>query len=128
MKKLHLNFFMIAALFMILGCASTGETFQSSDEITAVNLAQYLRKVPGITVRGTGNDASVTIRKSVSFRGTTRPLFVLNGQVIGTSYSRIAGLVRVQDIDYVEVLKGPEAAAYGMRGSNGVILIVTRQQ
>ncbi len=35
--------------------------------------------------------------------------------------------IPVEEIDRVEVLKGPSAAIYGMRGANGVIAIYTKR-
>lgn len=130
MKNSYLRYSMLAMLVMALGCVSTGETTENArkdDKTIAVNLTQYFRQVPGLTVNGSGRDASVLVRRPSSIMSSKRPLFVLDGIVIGQSFERLHGLVRVQDIDYVKVLKGPDAGAYGMRGSNGVILVVTKK-
>ncbi len=82
--------------------------------------------------------ATVRIRGNTSFLNQNEPLYVLDGMPITTgSYgSRLLGTAQTNalaDIDWleietVEVLKDAAALAlYGMRGSNGVILIQTRK-
>ncbi len=46
---------------------------------------------------------------------------------MGTSYTHVNNMLNVNDINYVKVLKGSDAAIYGVRGGNGVILIVMRK-
>lgn len=49
------------------------------------------------------------------------PLYVINGvQTSDASY------LQVLDVESVEVLKGPETAAFGVKGANGVIVIKLR--
>src|SRR5690625_6462279 len=77
---------------------------------------------------GSQGNQIVTIRGINSFNSGIEPLFVINGQIIGSSYSQANSMVNVRDIDYVRVLKGPDAATYGVRGGNGVVLIVTKSR
>lgn len=91
-----------------------------------LSLADMLRKLPGVNVRGNGNFASVTIRGAESFTSGTEPLYVLNGVAVGTEYSQVASVINPNAITSLSVLKGSEAAIYGTRGSNGVILIRTK--
>lgn len=124
---------------LIYGCASSGETTQrdSSDEETAssmtihnpsLSLADYLRRVPGVMVQGGNGEVQIRIRGNLSFNTSSAPLFVIDGVRSGHSYSRIEGLVPVQNIHSIEVLKDSEASAiYGMAGSNGVIVIRTNR-
>lgn len=146
--KQALHFFLISTLFLIAACSSTkpGNTAQerietphielenirpadgiSDDRDRYRNLADYLYRVPGVNVRGSGNNAVVTIRGINSFQSGIEPLFVIDGQVAGSSYSQVNSNINVRDIDYVRVLKGSDAAIYGVRGGNGVIEIVTRK-
>lgn len=87
------------------------------------DLGDYLQRVPGILI--SGNRAM--IRGINSFQSEIEPLFVLDGNVLGSSFAQANSFINVRDIDYVKVLKGPEAASYGVRGGNGVILIVTKR-
>jgi hypothetical protein len=81
------------------------------------NIYDYLRaRVSGVQVSG---DNKILIRGITSFNSSTDPLFIVNGSAISN----------IDDIDpnqirSLTVLKGPETAYYGVRGSNGVIVIV----
>jgi len=90
------------------------------------NLAYYLQQVPGVLVSGSGSNIKVNIRGSASFISSTSPLYVIDGQAVGNSYSQANNMINVRDIDHVKVLKGSEASTYGVRGGNGVIEIFTK--
>lgn len=101
-----------------------GSVYDDKDYFTS--LADYLYKVPGVNISGSG---VVTIRGVNSFDSTyspITPLFVIDGQAVGYSYNEANRMLDPRYIDYVKVLKGPDAAIYGSRGGNGVIEIVTR--
>jgi TonB-dependent SusC/RagA subfamily outer membrane receptor len=130
MARLILSSMLIAAVY-ITGCVSA-ETVSSQDQPSNVvldetyyyrSLSDYLIRVPGVTISG----QSVAIRGISSFNAGTEPLFVIDGVPAGNSLAQANNLVNVRDIDHVQVLKGPDAAIYGVRGSNGVILIVTKK-
>ncbi len=87
------------------------------------DLGDYLQRVPGILI--SGNRAM--IRGVSSFQSEIEPLFVVDGNVIGSSFAQANSFINVRDIDYVQVLKVPDAATYGVRGANGVVLIVTKR-
>jgi hypothetical protein len=53
------------------------------------NLADYLRRLPGVQVRGTGDNVNIQIRGASSFSSETQPLFVLDGRVMGNNYSEV---------------------------------------
>ena len=90
------------------------------------SLADYLQQVPGVNIMGSQGNQMVTIRGINSFSSGIEPLFVINGQIIGSSYNQANNMINVRDIDHVRVLKGPDASIYGVRGGNGVVLIVTK--
>ncbi|WP_234570705.1 TonB-dependent receptor plug domain-containing protein [Rhodohalobacter sp. 614A] len=127
----------ITLSLMFAGCSSVGTSVSEesgrpegsiSDDMNYYqSLADYLRQVPGVNVNGSGNNASVNIRGVNSFTSGTTPLFVIDGHAIGHSYSEANRMLNPRDIDYVRVLKGNEAAIYGVRGGNGVVEIVTRK-
>lgn len=68
----------------------------------------------GVTVRGT----SITMRGSNSVNTSSEALLIVDGIKV-SSIENIAP----QMVKSIEVLKGPAAAIYGTRGTNGVILI-----
>ena len=102
-------------------------------------------KVAGVTVvggnSGIGGSARVTIRgeRSVDLN-KNQPLYVIDGVPISNSivgangrgnmevdFGNGAGFVNPDDIESINVLKGPAASAlYGSRAANGVIVIKTK--
>ena len=91
-----------------------------------ISLNNMLMRLPGVRVQGSGQYARITVSGSASFMAATNPLYVLNGNIVGTDYSVIYSTVNPNDITSLSVLKGSDAAVYGTRGANGVILIRTR--
>jgi outer membrane receptor protein involved in Fe transport len=94
-----------------------------------MQLVDYLRRIPGLQIDQRGNDVTIMIRGANSISGENSPLFVIDNQAIGNSYNDAVSAVDVNDIKYVNVLKGPEGQQlYGMRGFNGVIQIITKKK
>lgn len=137
MSHIHIYIVVFALLFTALSCVSSGETkkrtaSQNQPGIEVDNdsipLSDYLRRVPGVTVFGSGDNVTVNIRGSMSFETTTEPLYVIDGQRIGRDYSRVASIVPVAEIASINILKGVEASSgYGLQGGNGVIEINTKR-
>ncbi|HEX2934716.1 MAG TPA: TonB-dependent receptor plug domain-containing protein [Bacteroidales bacterium] len=91
------------------------------DAVNYTSVFQYMQgKVPGLTI--TGN--SIIIRGINTITGSTDPLFLLDGVPIDPSS---AASMPPSDLATIEVLKGPEASAYGSRGGNGVIAFYSRR-
>lgn len=94
------------------------------------SLDQILQgKVPGMSVVSSsgqpGQSAAVVIRGMASIRGTSTPLYVMDGVPIEGNYFQA---INPEDIESVNVLKDASAKAlYGSRGSNGVIVITTKK-
>jgi TonB-dependent SusC/RagA subfamily outer membrane receptor len=136
--KSYIGIFCIVSFLLFNNCASSGGTAGTPDagnrsnqvtvsENSAQSLADYLMRLPGVVVTGSGTNVKVIIRGTSTFTAGTDPLYVIDGQIAGTDYARVAAIVPVTQIERVEVLKGSDASAYGMRGANGVILITTRR-
>jgi TonB-dependent SusC/RagA subfamily outer membrane receptor len=83
-------------------------------------------RVPGLTlVRAMDGRTVIHIRGVASTADDGEPLFVVNGVALGSSSS--LGAISRYDIASVEVLKDPASLAmWGIRGSNGVIVIRTK--
>ncbi len=78
----------------------------------------YFRdRVSGVRVSGNNE---ILVRGITSLRSGTAPLFVVNKSPISN-----IDTINPNEIKSVSILKGPECAAYGSRGANGVILINT---
>ena len=85
------------------------------------------RKVPGLVVRRTRDGGlALQIRGAMSYDGSdTRPLYVLNDHPIEAGPDGAVPGINAREIQSIKVLKGPDAAIYGIRGLNGVIVITT---
>ncbi|MGB4415845.1 MAG: SusC/RagA family TonB-linked outer membrane protein [Paludibacter sp.] len=114
-------------------------------EVKDLNLVSSLAgKVAGVMITppasSTGS-ARIVIRGNSSFTGNNQPLFVVDGMAIDNSdgsagVSTNGGLdmgngasdINPEDVESIDVLKGPNAAAlYGSRAANGVIIITTKK-
>lgn len=99
----------------------------ASDNNSSLTLVNYLRRVPGVQVDQHGSDISVMIRGMSSIGNSNQPLFVVNNTPVGNSYQEAVNAVDVNDIKTINVIQGTEGQqVYGMRGSNGVIQILTK--
>jgi TonB-dependent SusC/RagA subfamily outer membrane receptor len=126
-----------------LGYAFTEVT---GDQITKAgnpNIVNALAgKVAGVEIKPSsgmpGAPSQVLIRGSRAFSGDNTPLYVVDGMpissgsdysqnVTGAYYSNRSLDINPDDIESMSVLKGQAAAAlYGIKASNGVILITTK--
>lgn len=110
------------------------------------NLATAIQgKVSGVEVTPSsgmpGASAKITIRGSRSFTGDNTPLYVIDGMPIastsdmstgnsvsGSDYSSRGLDIDPNDIESINILKGQAAAAlYGLRATNGVVVITTKK-
>lgn len=114
----------------------------SSTTFSQISIDQEIKgKVAGLTIfsqgGAPGTPSYIRIRGSGSFLGGNRPLFVLDGvplqdHFIGAN-ARFPGLdllssINPTEIESVTVLKNAkDVAPYGVRGTNGVIVINTKR-
>lgn len=118
----------------------------SGDQMTKAGNTDVMNalsgKVAGVEVKPSsgmpGAPAQVLIRGSRAFSGDNTPLYVVDGQPITStsdyeqnvtgSYSANRAVdIDPNDIESMSVLKGQAAAAlYGIKASNGVIIITTK--
>ena len=106
-------------------------------------IAAIAGKAPNIVVAASsgapGAGTYIQIRGAKSVTGGTQPLFVVDGtpmnnnstqiesSVAGTVVQNRMSDVNPDDVESIEILKGPAGAAiYGSSGANGVILITTK--
>ena len=87
--------------------------------IGAIRILDLFYRLPGVQVIG----GSVQIRGPSSFLGSNSPLYVVDGIPVDRSF---LSSIPVTDVEFIDVLAGADAAIYGSRGGNGVILIYTR--
>ncbi len=88
-------------------------------------------KVAGLRIQvvdsEAGGDPKITLRGPGSITGSSAPLIVVDGVVLGTE-SDILGSIDNNNIESISVLKDASSVAiYGSRGANGVILVNLKQ-
>ncbi|GAA4304631.1 TonB-dependent receptor [Compostibacter hankyongensis] len=99
-------------------------------DVPATNVSRLLEgQAPGITVKQTtgapGKEMQVRVRGLGSLGAGSTPLYVIDGFAVGNS---IGQNLNPADIATITVLKDAVSTAiYGARGSNGVVLITTKQ-
>jgi TonB-dependent SusC/RagA subfamily outer membrane receptor len=101
-----------------------------ADRTNPTSMADLLEgRFPGVEVtRHASGGISVRIRGQRTLRGSSEPLYVVDG----IPMSAVAGGVLMdldpRDIKSIDVLKDAAATSvYGSRGANGVILITTKR-
>jgi len=90
-------------------------------------LADMVSNLPGVVMAGREGSYSFKVRGAESLYSGSLPLFVLNGRSVGTDFNQINNTVDPNMVSSVRVLSGADAAIYGSRGSNGVIVIKTKR-
>ena len=98
-------------------------------DVTTASVENMLSgKAPGVYVApGSGQPGSrgaVVIRGQATLNGTTSPLWVIDGVIIGSS----AGELNPDDIETMTILKDAASTSiYGSQGANGVIVVTTKR-
>jgi TonB-linked SusC/RagA family outer membrane protein len=129
-----------------LGYASQELKSEDLNTSGTSSLASALQgKLSGVDIHTSsgmpGASAQIVIRGARSFDGNNTPLYVVDGMPIsstpdfktldsvsGADYSSRTIDINPDDIQSITVLKGQAASAlYGIRASNGVILITTKR-
>jgi len=122
-----------------LSYAQQGVDVTLINETKSTNIVNSLSgKIAGVQVVPAGyntGSARIVIRGNNSLTGNNQPLFVVDGLPIDNTpgdgridYGNNAAALNPEDIESMEILKGPNASAlYGSRAANGVILITTKK-
>ncbi len=124
----------------------TVQDIKGDDLVKASNpniMTSLSGKLAGVEIRQSsgmpGAPSQVMVRGARSFSGNNSPLYVIDGMpvssesdygsnVTGSAYSNRALDLDPNEIESINVLKGQAAAAlYGLRASNGVIIITTKK-
>ena len=129
-----------------LGYASQELKAEDLNIAGTASLASAMQgKLTGVNIRPSsgapGASAQIVIRGARSFDGNNAPLYVVDGMpisstpdfstgnsVTGADYTNRSIDINPEDIESINVLKGQAASAlYGIRASNGVIVITTKR-
>jgi len=94
----------------------------------AQSVAELLALVPGVEIATNGGPGTTT---SVFLRGANRghTLVLIDGMRVGSSTDGATALeaIPVDQIDHIEILRGPASSLYGADAIGGVIQIFTRK-
>jgi vitamin B12 transporter len=107
--------------------ASTVFTRADIERLQPGSVVELLNRVPGVQVtdNGAGSLASLYIRGTKS----AQSLVLVDGMRIGSASSGDSNLqhINVEQIERIEVLRGPRSAVYGADAIGGVVQIFTRR-
>jgi vitamin B12 transporter len=106
-------------------------TYIGPDDIAragAQSVAELLAHVPGVEIATNGGPGSTT---SVFLRGANRghTLVLIDGLRVGSSSDGATAVeaIALDQIDHIEILRGPASSLYGADAIGGVIQIFTRR-
>jgi len=87
-------------------------------------LANYIRTLPRLEVRGISGNYEVINSARATLTGDKRPLFVVDGVRTGRDFNVVTNIVQLQRVSSIKFLTLNEASfKYGGEGKNGVIEI-----
>ena len=97
---------------------------KNDEHLVYNSIYDYLRdKVPGVVVERSGsNTEKVYVRGVNSINSPTDPLFIVDGVEVDD-----ISAISPYDVESVDVLKDSAASIYGVRGTNGVIIITLKR-
>ena len=110
-----------------LGVATTVITRPEIEKSGRVTVLELLRSVPALEVVQSGSDGSLT---SILLRGTnsTQTLVLVDGARVNSAYFPgydFSGLT-TENVERIEIVRGPFSALYGSDAIGGVVQIFTR--
>ena len=110
----------------------TGSTIVTSDDLDRAPIEPIERtlaaKVPGLMISHAADGSiSIRIRGGSSIMGNNEPLYIIDGVPANSGPGGNLTGINPRDIASIEVLRdAADLAFYGVRGSNGVIVIKTK--
>ena len=100
----------------------THRLFMDSINFTPFSIFDLLVRFPGVRVFGTYPFQEVVLNRSIGQAGGVA--YVLNGMIVDNT---VLQTIPPQNVDFIDVLNGPQATIYGARGYGGVVLVYTRK-
>ena len=105
-------------------------TAEDIERSPGMSLEQLIAaRVPGVALtRADDGRLTLEIRGTSTIRGDKEPLVVLDGIPLESNPGGNLSAVNPHDVETIEVLRDAIGTArYGLRGSNGVIVITTKR-
>lgn len=136
---MKIHYLLILAIVLVLsacgGSKSAGSDTSPTEEIVSEENIDQKYKTSTLLNR-ISRESAVSVRAGVPLvtrsvsgkRGnprTLQPLYIVDDVIIGRSYQRVAQIVSSADVKNIEVIQGPDASFYGVRGGYGVIKLTT---
>ncbi len=132
--KFILPILLFISLIIFSGCATSSTVTHDRPGSTVnvhnpnLGLDDYLNRLSGVRVYGTGQYARVQIRGGSSFELPHTPLFVLDGIRLGRDFSSVYRMVDMNKVNSVRLLNTSRATLlYGHDGYAGAIEIITEE-
>lgn len=133
--KTTLTILIFFTTLLLTGCASTGnsandvkEKLGSSVEIhnPDLGLDEYLRRLSGVRVYGSGPFAKIQMRGEASLELPNTPLFIMDNIRLGRDFDNIYKVVDMNLVNNLRAVNSSKATLYyGHDGYAGVIEIST---
>ena len=135
-----LSAILLTGLLVTTGCSGSGEattdkrerntvTREDAERTPTVRLADLIvQRVPGITVTESG-DGRIKVRMggATSFTSENTPLYVVDDVPVAPEPDGTLPGVMLTDIEEIRIYNNPsDTSRWGMRGSNGVIVVKTK--
>ena len=121
-------------IFIMVSCKSSEKTSDKVNIYKApansglnaeVSLLNLMRRLPGVIIR---NNRPVITKTQPGFSNAIRePLYILNDYIVGSSFASLKQVVDVKNVKKISILDEANAAIYGSRAGNGVIVVETYQ-
>jgi hypothetical protein len=134
--KTTLTILVFVSTILLSGCASSGNTAKdvkqklgNSVEIHNPNLGldEYLRRLSGVRVYGSGPFAKIQMRGESSLELSNTPLFVMDDIRLGRDFDNVYKVVDMNLVNNLRAVNSSKATLYyGHDGYAGVIEISTR--
>lgn len=97
------------------------ETIETS---SARNVSELLRNAVGIDARSSGSNEAISIRG----QGSTRTLLLVDGQERTGAYGSFnLNNIPTQEVERIEIVRGPMSALYGADALGGVVNVITKR-
>ena len=99
-------------------------------KIGATTVPELLRYVPGVEVGEIDGSSTAVSARGFNYRYANKLLVLIDGRALyqstqsGVLWDQV--MFPVEDIDRIEIIRGPGATLYGANAVNGVINIVTK--
>jgi hypothetical protein len=138
-----MKMYLLLCLCIVLSACGPSKNTSSSDNVSldqslqtknrvTISLLNRIRQLPGVIVSNgvpvinkTSNSLYNESTQPGASIGSSEPLYVLNGYIVGSSFRDIDQLVDNTNVKEIIVLTGSDASEYGSRGAKGVIKIIT---